>query len=80
MLLKVLQYSQEIPVLKSFFNKVGGLKKLQNRSFPVNSCFSFFKNTHFKEHLRMASSADWGLLLMWLGQTCLQVNYYFVFH
>ena len=36
MLLNVLQYSQEILVLKSFFNKVGGLKKVQHRCFPVN--------------------------------------------
>ena len=41
--LKILQYSQEIPVLKSLFNKVAGhqvynfiKKRLQQRCFPVN--------------------------------------------
>ena len=55
--LKLLQYSQETPVLESLFNKVAGLrpaslskKRLWHRCFPVN--FLKFLRTHFlKEHL-----------------------------
>ena len=51
--LKISQYSHNIPVLESLFNKVAGLKA------EVLSCkyFEIFKSTYFEEHLR--TSALW---------------------
>ena len=70
--MKISQYSQETPVMKSLLNKVAGRKackflkmRPQHRCFPVNiakflmlSCeyCRISKNTYFEEHLRTADS------------------------
>ena len=69
---KISEYSQETPLMKSLLNKVLGRKarkfikmRPQHRCLPVNiakilmlSCeyCKIFKDTYFEEHLRTAAS------------------------
>ena len=58
--LKVLQYPQGTPVLKSIFKKVADLqnsnfiKKTQHRCLPVNIA-KHFNATYFEKHLTTAA-------------------------